>query len=116
MLSGRTVTVLRPVEGPPDAMGMPTVARWEPEEVGGVLVTSPSHREPPGASRLRGSSVDYVLRFPKSYEPGDVRGCRAVLGEGYDGEYEFVGPVERFCPEECPTAYDKRAPVRRAQG
>ena len=111
-----TVTVLRPVEGPPDRLGNPTRQGHVAEEVPGVLI-SPGATADLEAARPEGATVAYTLHFPKSYT-APLEGCEVQLPEPWasEGGYRVVGDPRPYMAGNTPGPWNRPVEVEAAHG
>ena len=110
LISGETVTVLRPVRTR-DELGEPGATVWEPQEVGDVVVC-PGATSDLDASRPDGVEVAFTLCFPKSFA-GSLRGCRAkVRGEVFG----IVGDPKPYTAANTPGDWNLTAEAARCDG
>lgn len=114
MLSGLTVTVLRPIPGEPDRLGNPTVAGWARESVDDVLV-DPGTTSDMEAARPEGATATLTLHFPRAFA-GSLRGCRVALPEPYCGTYRVVGDPKPYMAANCPGNWYMPVEVEAADG
>lgn len=114
MISGVTVTVLRPNTSGVDRFNNPIAAEPPRETVSNVLVV-PGATEDLAASRPEGVSVAYTLHFPKSYT-SDLEGCSVELPQPWSGVYAVVGKPGRYILKNTPTAWDMAVEVGAAHG
>ena len=114
MISGITVTVLRP--------GVPTVSRFgneipgetTEETVPNVLV-APGSTSDLDASRPNGVTVAYTLHFPKDYA-GVLEGCSVALPAPYSGIYRVIGNPSAYMDANTPTEWNRPVEVEAAHG
>ena len=114
-MRGTTVTVLRPVEGPPDRFGNPTRAGHVRTEVADVLVC-PSATSDLDAARPEGASTALTLHFPKSWGGAGLRGCEVELPAPWAGTYHVVGDPRPYDGANTPTRWDMPVEVVSADG
>ena len=112
---GRTVTVLRPVDGLADPFGAPTVAGLSREDVHGVLVSQPSTEAVEQTTRQYGAACELTLNFPKSYT-APLRGCSVELPAPWSATFEVIGEPQPLIPELTPDGRNRDVHVRRVIG
>lgn len=100
LLDTVSVTVERPVVGPPDPFGQPTIT-WVEETVAGVLPT-PGSTSDLGADRPDGVRVDMTFAFPRGYEKS-LRGCRITHA---GRAYQVVGDPQPSLESITPGAWN----------
>lgn len=103
MISGTTVTVLRPNFDGFDRFGEPVEVEPTAETVDNVLI-APGATEDLEASRPDGVRVDLTLHFPKTYNQ-DLRGCSVVLTGQYSGTYSVIGEPKPYMDSNTPTKW-----------
>lgn len=114
MISGITVTVLRP--------GAPTLSRFgneipgEPTEetVPDVLI-APGSTSDLDASRPNGVEVAYTLHFPKDYAE-TLEGCSVALPAPYSGTYRVIGNPSAYMNANTPGKWNRPVEVEAAHG
>lgn len=116
MISGTTVTVLRPGEPTSDRFGNPVPGEPSSETVANVLVDEPTAEEMEAARPL-GVTLAFVLRFPKTYA-ASLEGCTVVLPApwGNDGGYRVVGDPRPLMDANCPTPWNRDVRVEASHG
>lgn len=114
MLTGTTVTVLRPSVVGTDRLGNPVPGEPGAEQVGNVLV-APGPTADMEASRPEGVTVAYTLHFPKAYA-GSLRGCYVRLPQPWSGTYRVVGDPRPYMDENTPGSWDRPVEVEAADG
>lgn len=114
MISGTTVTVLRP--GPPtrDRFGNDVPGEDVPETVDDVLVASGT-TEDMEASRPEGVTVALTLHFPKGYG-ASLRGCKVRLGAPWNGTYRVIGDPGPYMDANTPGRWNRPVMVEVADG
>ena len=118
---GERVAVLRPVEGEPDAMGVPARS-WRAEEVAGCLVRPLDGSESGDAQRPDGRTAAYRVAFPKTWTAGaaPLSGCRLALVErGMDPADAAQALRVQGSPDvtrPCPTRWDLACEAVAAHG
>jgi hypothetical protein len=107
---GEKVAVSRPVREMDESKH--EKVSWEREEVDDVLVAPGATADVAEGIRRDGTSVAYVLHFPKTYDK-PLRGCKVeVRGE----ELDVVGDPRHGTPENVPTQWWYKANVGRTDG
>lgn len=116
MISGVSVTVLRPGEPTTDRLGNQVTGEPTAETVDGVLVASPTVDDME-AARANGVTLAYTLHFPKPYAES-LRGCTIVLPEPWaNGEgYRVVGDPRPYMDANTPTRWHMPVNVEAADG
>ena len=109
MISGRTVTVLRPSAATADRFGNEVPGAAVPETVDNVLVSS-GPTDDLEASRREGVVVALTLHFPKGYTES-LRGCSVALTGEYEGTYRVIGDRAPYMVENCPEGVPWNRPV-----
>lgn len=118
---GERVAVLRPVDGEPDAMGVPA-RTWEAEEVAGCLVRPLDGSEARDSLRPDGRRAAYRVAFPKSWtaSAAPLAGCRLALVErGMDPADAGCALRVQGAPDvtrPCPTRWDLACEAVAARG
>jgi hypothetical protein len=114
MISGTTVTVIRPNVKGTDRFGNPVYGEPTRETVDGVLV-APGATADLDASRPEGATVDFTLHFPKGYT-NSLEGCSVELPAPWAGLYWVVGSPYPYMDENTPTPWHMPVEVGRAHG
>ena len=114
MLSGVTVTVLRPNKTGTDSLNNPIYGRPTREVVDDVLI-APSTTEDLEAARQMGVTLALSLHFPKTYT-ASLRGCKVKLPAPYADTYHVVGDPMPYMAENCPTRWNRSVGVEVAHG
>lgn len=116
MISGTTVTVLRPSAAVLDRFGNEVPADPLPEAVHNVIVADPS-AEDMEAARALGASVSFTLHFPKGFE-GSLEGCTVVLPAPWDNEggYRVVSDPRPYMDANTPGVWNRPVMVEAAHG
>ncbi len=86
MISGETVTVLRPTTTYDERMD--PVTTWESETMDNALFDHPTTEDIDASMRAYGVLVSYRMHVPKSYT-SSLRDCRIQRARGYT--YEVIG-------------------------
>lgn len=105
MISGTTVTVLRPNFDGTDRFGEPVEVEPTAETVDNVLI-APGATDDLEASRPDGVRVDLTLHFPKTYNQ-DLRGCTVMLPAPWANEkgYRVIGEPKPYMDANTPTKW-----------
>lgn len=114
MISGTTVTVLRPNVTGTDRFNAPTYGEPTRETVANVLV-APGATADLEASRPEGVTVAYTLHFPKGYN-ASLEGCSVELPAPWGGVYRVIGAPTPYMDANTPTPWHMPAEVERAHG
>jgi len=116
MISGVSVTVMRPGEPTRDRFGNEVAGEPVSEQVDGVLVAEPT-TEDMAAARTEGYTLAYTLHFPKSYATG-LRGCTVVLPEPWaNGKgYRVHGDPRPYMDANTPGRWNRPVRVEAADG
>lgn len=115
MISGTTVTVLRPTVTGTDRFNAPTYGTPTEETVVNVLIGLPTTADLE-AGRPFGITVEYTLHFPKTYT-ASLEGCEVVLPAKYGSDpYAVVGDPRPLMDENTPTPWNRPVMVGRAHG
>lgn len=113
MITGEKVTLEIYAEGPPDAMGDPSVVAVT-EDIENVLVEpGVTNNLSSVSNRPDGDIAEYKLHIPKGYERYVFRGCRfKVRGEWM----EVIGNPTYYTPENTPGDWNYPVEVKRCDG
>ena len=114
MISGATVTVVRPGAPTRDRFGNNVPGEPEREAVEDVLV-SPGATADMEASRPEGVTVAYTLHFPKAYAQ-PLEGCMVELPEPWAGTYRVIGAPSPYIGANTPTRWHMPVEVEAAHG
>ena len=114
MISGTTVTVLRPTITGTDRFNAPTYGTPTEETVANVLV-APGATADLEASRPEGVTVAYTLHFPKTYT-ASLEGCSVVLPAPWTGTYRVIGDPRPYMDANTPTPWHLPVEVEAAHG
>lgn len=114
MISGVTVTVLRPNRTGTDRLNNPVYGEPIREVVDDVLI-APSTTEDLEAARQMGVTLAMTLHFPKGYT-ASLRGCKVELPAPYADTYRVVGDPLPYMAENCPTRWNRPVGVEVAHG
>lgn len=114
MITGTTVTVLRPTAQRPDRFGNVTYGTPTSETVDNVLI-APGATSDLEAGRPEGVQVAYTLHFPKTYS-ASLEGCSVVLPAPWSGTYRVIGDPSPYMDENTPTPWHMPVEVEAAHG
>ena len=114
MISGTTVTVLRPTVTGTDRFNAPTYGAPTSETVDNVLI-APGATADLDASRPEGVTVAFTLHFPKGYN-ASLEGCSVALPAPWAGTYRVVGNPRPYMDENTPTPWHMPVEVEEAHG
>lgn len=116
MISGTTVTVLRPGEPTTDRFNNNVPGVPVRTEVHDVLVAAPTTDEME-AARASGVTLAYTLHFPKSFT-APLRGCTVELPEPWaNGRgYRVVGDPRPYMDANTPTRWHMPVNLEAADG
>lgn len=114
MLSGVTVTVLRPTITGTDRFNAPVYGEPQPETVANVLI-APGATADLDASRPEGVTVAFTLHFPKGYTES-LEGCSVVLPSPWSGTYRVIGNPRPYMDANTPTPWHMPVEVEAAHG
>ena len=111
MITGRQVTVHRPVYGEPDAFGAKAV-EWSDVDVDNVLFGDPRTSEPDESNRPDAIRRSLRLHFPKTFTDS-LAGCHVTV-EGV--RYRIVGDPMALMDENTPGQWNRPADVEVVDG
>lgn len=114
MISGTTVTVLRPTITGTDRFNAPVYGTPTSETVDNVLI-APGATADLDASRPEGVTVAYTLHFPKTYT-ASLEGCSVALPAPWAGTYRVVGNPRPYMDANTPTPWHMPVEVEAAHG
>lgn len=117
MISGTTVTVLRPGGSARDRFGNYVPGEPVAEQVSGVLVDQPT-TEDMEAARPDGVTLAYALHFPKSYGES-LEGCTVVLPDPWDNDgvgYRVHGDPRPLMDANTPGRWNRAVNVEASHG
>ena len=114
---GETVEIYERSQSGTDSHGNPTYSWKLAKTVGGCLVHTATTTDIQDAQRPDGSTIQYRIAFPSSYDGPQLRGCRvALVGRGMsaDDALDVIG--EPDVESMAPTAWNMLVDVGRADG
>ncbi|WP_405735780.1 hypothetical protein [Bifidobacterium sp.] len=114
MISGVTVTVMRPCGYTGDRFGNLEPTESASETVHDVLV-SPGSTSDLEAARPEGVDVALTLHFPKPYAQS-LHGCTVQLTGPWAGTYRVIGDPKPYIMENTPTRWWYPVEVEAAHG
>lgn len=114
MISGVTVTVVRPNIDGTDRFNAPVFGTPTVETVDNVLV-APGPTADLDAGRPEGVTVAYTLHFPKGYE-SSLEGCSVMLPSPWGGTYRVIGNPRPYMDANTPTPWHMPVEVEDAHG
>jgi hypothetical protein len=114
MISGTTVTVLRPTAPTVDRFNDEVPGQPDREVVENVLVV-PGETAELAASRPEGARVALTLHFPKAYT-ASLRGCSVELAAPWAGTYRVIGDPRPYMDANTPTPWNRPVEVEVAHG
>lgn len=114
MISGVSVTVVRPTYSGTDRFGNPVHGLATSEQVDNVLV-SPGGTDDLEAARPQGVTVDYTLHFPKGYSTS-LEGCSVTLPLPWECTCRVIGDPRPYIDANTPTAWHLPVEVEVAHG
>lgn len=109
MISGMTVTILRPGPSVIDRFGNEIPGEEVAIAINDVII-APGATADLEASRPDGVTVAYTLHMPV-FGIEDLEGCEVMLPAPYGGPYRVVGNPTRYMPENMPPRFKGYMPV-----
>lgn len=102
MLSGETVTILRPTVTLDERKD--PVTEWATETLDNVLLDHPTTEDMDAVMRMYGVTVHYRMHVPKSYA-SSLRDCRVQRADGM--EFDVIGDPQPL--QWSPLDWDREA-------